>query len=117
MSANVERSSTFAACSTVAGSLFVSAEAVSSADSFFDPHPRKQATAHATMTFAITVREHSLGLGSTHASSATGQIRRGERVEVGALAETNFRNIESLSEYIPRMLLKWRAPCERLFLF
>jgi hypothetical protein len=41
----------------VAGVLIASAEVMSSADPFFDPHPKKQATAQTTKIFSITVRE------------------------------------------------------------
>src|SRR6266496_5017232 len=57
MSGNVERSKTFAACSTVAGVLIASADVVSSAARFFAPHAKTQPSAHARKTFSITVRE------------------------------------------------------------
>src|SRR5206468_4142019 len=57
MSGNVERSRTRAACSTVAGVLIASAEVVSSAAWFFDPHPKRQPITHTAKTFFITVRE------------------------------------------------------------
>ena len=88
MSGKFERSSTFAASSTVAGGLFESAEDVSSADPFFDPHPKKQTIAHATNTFCITLREQN-NLGSA----------RGPRAGFGGLAETDFRNIKSISDF------------------